>query len=121
MTRKSFIMNRTTLARAQRRRVARSFQSLTVAVGELYSSRTDDESITGNPSIDLRVWWPQSTATETHGRAGDAEELAVLVVALGLLGFYATSDRHGVQHHDIRPGSFDRAGVRQPSQGLILT
>src|SRR5262245_23189176 len=24
--------------------------------------------------MDLKVWWPQSTATETHGRAGDEED-----------------------------------------------
>jgi len=96
MTRKSFIMNRTTLGTSAEATGARSFQSLTVASGNFTALGTDDENIAGNPSMDLRVWWPQSTATETHGRAGDAEELAVLVVALGLLGFYATSDRHGV-------------------------
>jgi len=42
--------------------------------------------------MDLRVWWPQSTAPETHGRAGNEKTLAVLVVALGLLGFYSTSE-----------------------------
>jgi len=67
--------------------------------------------------MDLRVWWPQSTATETHGRQAMNKTLAVVVVALGLLGFYATARPSGCS----TPSS-DLTGKFRPcrrSQGLI--